>query len=208
MKQRHSIKPITLHRRKQAGDALLDALIAMVLASVVGLGPVYVASRGAVAQTQAAYQNMAVVEMRKLLAAQGPALCGTTPTITVNKVDATAGTTTAVINQLPVTVTCTDRAAPELVGSTATPPMVIPVAARSVQPKRLACPSPPAKNLVAVAPSKSSKGGRDESLDAARSHPDLDHDRLVTGFVCRAVGDDAVQNAGEPNLSNPHQYLH
>lgn len=111
MQQRHSIKPITLHRRKQAGDALLDALIAMVLASVVGLGPVYVASRGAVAQTQAAYQNMAVVEMRKLLAAQGPALCGTTPTITVNKVDATAGTTTAVINQLPVTVTCTDRAA-------------------------------------------------------------------------------------------------
>ena len=109
MQQRHSIKPITLHRRKQAGDALLDALIAMVLASVVGLGPVYVASRGAVAQTQAAYQNMAVVEMRKLLAAQGPALCGTTPTITVNKVDATAGTTTAVINQLSVAVTCTDR---------------------------------------------------------------------------------------------------
>ena len=111
MKPLHAIRPITLHRRKQAGDALLDALIALVLASVVGLVPVYVASRGAVAQTQAAYQNMAVVEMRKLLAAQGPALCGTTPTITVNKVDATAGTTTAVINQLPVTVTCTDRAA-------------------------------------------------------------------------------------------------
>lgn len=113
MTQQRSIKPITLHRRKQAGDALLDALIAMLLASVVGLGPVYVASRAAVAQTQAAYQNMAVVEMRKLLAAQGPALCvpGTTPTITVNQVDATAGTTTAVINQLPVTVTCTPRAA-------------------------------------------------------------------------------------------------
>ena len=109
MKQRRSIKPLNLHCRNQAGDVLLDALIAMLLASVIGLGPVYIASRGAVAQTQAAYQNMAVVEMRKLLAAQGPALCGTTPTITVNKVDAAAGTTTAVINQLSVAVTCTDR---------------------------------------------------------------------------------------------------
>lgn len=75
MKQQRSIKPITLHRRQQAGDALLDALIAMLLASVVGLGPVYVASRGAVAKAQAAYQNMAVVEMRKLLAVHGSALC-------------------------------------------------------------------------------------------------------------------------------------
>lgn len=107
MKQRRSFKPVTCHRRQQAGDALLDALIAMLLAMVIGLGPVYVASRGAVAQRQASYQNMAVVEMRKLLAAQGPAsLCGTTPQITVKTTDAA----TTILN-LPVTVTCTTRPA-------------------------------------------------------------------------------------------------
>lgn len=97
MRQRRSIKPATCHRKKQAGDALLDAMIAMLLAMVIGLGPVYVASRGAVAQRQASYKNMAVVEMRKLLA-QGPALCGQP-----------AGTYT--ILNLPVTVTCTTRPA-------------------------------------------------------------------------------------------------
>lgn len=107
MKQRCSfIKPVTCRRRKQAGDALLDAMIAMLLAMVIGLGPVYVASRGAVAQTQASYQNMAIVEMRDLLAAQGPALCGTTPQISV----ISAVTTTTVL-ELPVTVSCTDRPA-------------------------------------------------------------------------------------------------
>lgn len=109
MKKRHSIKPVTLHLRKQAGDALLDAMIAMVLAMVVGLGPMYVASRGAVVQTQASYQNMAVVEMRKLLATQGPALCGTTPQITVNKVDAASGD--PAVLDLAVAVTCSDRPA-------------------------------------------------------------------------------------------------
>lgn len=109
MKKRHSIKPVTLHLRKQAGDALLDAMIAMVLAMVVGLGPMYVASRGAVVQTQASYQNMAVVEMRKLLATQGPALCGTTPQITVNRVDAASGD--PAVLDLAVAVTCSDRPA-------------------------------------------------------------------------------------------------
>lgn len=109
MKKRHSIKPVTLHLRKQAGDALLDAMIAMVLAMVVGLGPIYVASRGAVVQTQASYQNMAVVKMRELLATQGPALCGTTPQITVNKVGAASGD--PAVLDLAVAVTCSDRPA-------------------------------------------------------------------------------------------------
>ncbi len=109
MKKRHSIKPVTLHLRKQAGDALLDAMIAMVLAMVVGLGPLYVASRGAVVQTQASYQNMAVVKMRELLATQGPALCGTTPQITVNKVGAASGD--PAVFDLAVAVTCSDRPA-------------------------------------------------------------------------------------------------
>lgn len=109
MKKRHSIKPVTLHLRKQAGDALLDAMIAMVLVMVVGLGPIYVVSRGAVVQTQASYQNMAVVKMRELLATQGPALCGTTPQITVNKVGAASGN--PAVLDLAVAVTCSDRPA-------------------------------------------------------------------------------------------------
>lgn len=110
MKQQRSIRSVTARRRQQAGDVLLDAMVAMLLAMVIGLGPVYVMSRSAVAQTQAAYQNMAVVEMRKLLADQGPALCGNTPSIVVNQVLSKGrNTTTTAVLTMNVVVTCTDR---------------------------------------------------------------------------------------------------
>lgn len=93
-------------RRKERGDALIDAMMAMVLVSIVGIGPVYVSAKATVVQRQSAMQQTASIQLRQLLlvAEVDPLnppldLCHPDrhPTITV------AGTS------LAVTVTCTDR---------------------------------------------------------------------------------------------------
>lgn len=84
--------------RQQRGDVLLDALIAMLLASIIGLGPAYVAARATVVQTQGGMQNLAAVQMRNLLSQQGTALCDTSPNIDVGN------------QTLNVTVECESRA--------------------------------------------------------------------------------------------------
>lgn len=85
-------------RRKERGDALIDAMMAMVLVSIVGIGPVYVSAKATVVQRQSAMQQTASIQLRQLLQGSGPSLCHTAPApITV------AGTS------LAVTVTCTDR---------------------------------------------------------------------------------------------------
>lgn len=85
--------------RQQRGDVLLDALVAMLLASIIGLGPAYVAARSTVVQTQGGMQNLAAVQMRNLLSQQGVALCDTTPNIDVGN------------QTLSVTVECESRSA-------------------------------------------------------------------------------------------------
>lgn len=99
--QRHSFK------NRQQGFAILDALVAMLLALVIGLGALYVAAKGAVVQRQTGYQHLAVLQLRSLLQTQAASLCGTTPTITVTKATGAQAT----VLSLPVTVTCTSRAA-------------------------------------------------------------------------------------------------
>ena len=85
-------------RRSEKGDALLDALIAMVLVLVLGMGSVYVSAKATVSQRQAASQQTASVQLRQRMQASGPALCSAAPTpISV------AG------SSLAVTATCTDR---------------------------------------------------------------------------------------------------
>lgn len=96
------------HRRPplaQRGDMLLEALIAMFLLTIVGMGPAYVASRTAVAQKHMNVQNSAVTQMRNMLLAQGNTLCGSAPTISV------AG------QALAVTVTCTPRTGVQIGGN-------------------------------------------------------------------------------------------
>ena len=105
MKSQHFTKSLTNRKRIPAGDALLDALIAMLLVAVIGLGPAYVMSRSAVAQTQSLRQNMAVVEMRKLLSEHGPALCES-PMTTEAQADVDAAST---LVGLPIVMDCTDR---------------------------------------------------------------------------------------------------
>lgn len=91
-------------RRRQRGDALLEALIAMVLLAIVAVGPAYVASRMAVTHKQINVSSNAVMQLRGLLLAQGEALCGTTPSISIGA------------QALPVSVTCTNRGAVEVGG--------------------------------------------------------------------------------------------
>lgn len=88
----------TASRTTQKGDVLLDALVAMLLACVIGLGPAYVAARATVVQTQGGLQNLAAVQMRSMLSQQGPALCDTTPSVNVGG------------HTLDVTVQCGSRA--------------------------------------------------------------------------------------------------
>lgn len=45
--------------KQQAGDALLDALLAMVIAAIIGLGAVYASAKAAVAQQQTLFHQLA-----------------------------------------------------------------------------------------------------------------------------------------------------
>lgn len=92
--------------RRVRGDALLDALIAMVLLAIVAVGPAYVVSRMAVAHKEMNVSSNAVMQLRALLQAEGNALCGTSRAITLG------GQT------LPVTVSCADRGAVTVGGVT------------------------------------------------------------------------------------------
>jgi type II secretory pathway pseudopilin PulG len=61
--------------RKERGDILLESLIGIVLMSIIGLGISYASSRASVAQRDMKLQNIAVGQMRSLLALNGKALC-------------------------------------------------------------------------------------------------------------------------------------
>ena len=51
----------------QRGDALIDAMVATVLVLILGMGPMYVATRAAVAQRDGASQQVAAAQLRSLL---------------------------------------------------------------------------------------------------------------------------------------------
>lgn len=60
-----------MRRGRQRGDALLEALVAIVLAAVVGLGLAYAATRIAHGQRFMSTQNLAVHDMREGLLQKG-----------------------------------------------------------------------------------------------------------------------------------------
>ena len=95
-----------VQRQKQRGDMLLEALIAMVLLAVVGVGPAFIAARMAVSHQQMNTTNNAVLQLRNLLLAQGGALCGTTQTLSL------------VSTSLPVTIACSNRSSVSIGGKT------------------------------------------------------------------------------------------
>lgn len=93
-----------LHQR---GDALLEALIGMVLMSVIGLGLSFSLARTFSAQRYTTVQNIAIIQMKNMLSTSGlsSTYCSSAPSsqplISVH-LDPTAATTT----NIPMTVSC------------------------------------------------------------------------------------------------------
>lgn len=83
----------------QKGSTLLEALVALVLTSIIALGGALSIGKIMKAHRQSNIQQIAVNKLRVLLQS-GSSLCGTTPapTITINN------------QSLNVTVTCTNQA--------------------------------------------------------------------------------------------------
>ncbi|MBM7062772.1 hypothetical protein JQX08_18825 [Pseudomonas sp. UL073] len=75
-----------LSTERQRGDVLIEALLGMLLMSIVGLGLVYATSRVAVSQKDMNLQSLAVSQMRDLLQRNGSGtlnLCSSAPSITL-----------------------------------------------------------------------------------------------------------------------------
>lgn len=81
---------------KQQGSTLFEALVALLLTSIVALGGAVSIGKVLQAHRQSNIQQIAVSQLRVLLQA-GSDLCGTTPTISVNN------------KTLSVSVTCTQK---------------------------------------------------------------------------------------------------
>lgn len=68
-------KPVSFRLQAQAGDALLDSLIAMLVLTVVGIGPIMVTAKALVAQRQATVQQLTSVELREAMQTRGLLMC-------------------------------------------------------------------------------------------------------------------------------------
>lgn len=91
--------------RRQRGDAMLEALIGVLLTFILGGGVAFVASRIVAGQRDMKVENYAVVELRQLLytgGAGGTSLCGASTTIP---------TQTGTGTEPAVTITCPTAAA-------------------------------------------------------------------------------------------------
>ncbi|MCD5996712.1 hypothetical protein KDX38_24295 [Pseudomonas sp. CDFA 602] len=99
-------------RRRQRGDILIESLIGVVLMSIMGLGITYITSRAVVSQRDMKLQNIAVSQMRNLLALNGKALCTNTALASI-----TLPTQTAPV---PLNVTCAAATAVTIGGRSVT----------------------------------------------------------------------------------------
>lgn len=97
--------PQRRHAGRQCGDALLEALLCIVLLGIVGLGLTMAAARAMHAQRFASTQGAVLQHMRHAIGKQGvPSLCGSTQTqLTLGYAD--PNNTTEV--PVPVKVVCT-----------------------------------------------------------------------------------------------------
>ena len=77
------MKPIHLTNLGQKGSTLLEALVALLLTSIIALGGALSIGKILKTQRQSNIQQAAVDQLRVLLQS-GSNLCGTTPQITVN----------------------------------------------------------------------------------------------------------------------------
>lgn len=91
--------------RSQQGDALLEALIGILLMTVIGLGLTYALARVFNSYRFTTTQNIAVTQMRNLLVAGGSleTLCGNRPNLHVRSKKKNA---TYDIVEIPAEITC------------------------------------------------------------------------------------------------------
>lgn len=115
------MRPSRSTERAQRGDALLEALIGMLLIAVLGMGSAYTASRVAVTHKYARTQAMAVSQLRQMLqnASDVAAWCAGTapPVVRIRAEDSRLAPT-----DLPVTVSCTAAGALTVGGKTISAP--------------------------------------------------------------------------------------
>ena len=91
-------------RRRPRGDALLEALVGIAVAAVLGLGLSYAAGRMLHSQRYASTQGAAVNQMRAALAEQGlPGLCDGTQTARLTVAPAGSPGTTVALAPPPCT---------------------------------------------------------------------------------------------------------
>ncbi|WP_428311048.1 type IV pilus modification PilV family protein [Hydrocarboniphaga sp.] len=92
--------------RSQRGDALLEALVGVLLVAVIGMGSAYTASRVAVTHKYARTQAMAISQLRQMLqnASDIASWCAgsSPPAVRIRPEDSSLATI-----DLPVTVSCT-----------------------------------------------------------------------------------------------------
>ncbi|WP_459747745.1 type IV pilus modification PilV family protein [Pseudomonas sp. 3A(2025)] len=100
--------------RAQRGDILLESLIGIVLMAIIGLGMTYASSRAAVSQRDMKVQNIAVSQMRDLIAKYGKTLCSTNST----RATITLPTQTTAIT---LDASCTDAASVTIGGVAVSP---------------------------------------------------------------------------------------
>ncbi|CAD5108229.1 hypothetical protein [Zestomonas carbonaria] len=101
--------------RRQRGDALLEALIGILLMSIVGLGLVYTTSRVAVSQKDMNLQNLAVSQLRDLLQRNGSGsldLCASAPNLLLPNQMVLPVTVAGCGSTLSASVTRTGEASP------------------------------------------------------------------------------------------------
>lgn len=98
--------------RKERGDILVESLIGIVLMSIIGLGISYASSRASATQRDMKLQNVAVSQMRNLVALKGKALCTDSSLATI--------TLPTQANAIGLDVTCTGASAVNIGGRTVT----------------------------------------------------------------------------------------
>lgn len=87
-----------LDKRRQHGEALLEALIGMLLMMIIGLGLSHATARATVSQRDMNLQNIVVGQMRNLIVQRGAKLC----------TDDTLPAITTPIGTFGLEVTCSD----------------------------------------------------------------------------------------------------
>ncbi|GAB7531629.1 hypothetical protein PS3A_40430 [Pseudomonas sp. 3A(2025)] len=93
---------------------MLESLIGIVLMAIIGLGMTYASSRAAVSQRDMKVQNIAVSQMRDLIAKYGKTLCSTNST----RATITLPTQTTAIT---LDASCTDAASVTIGGVAVSP---------------------------------------------------------------------------------------